>query len=338
VTDCNAQQAKTPLPPLPTFTPAQWQALSRKEKDFYRDLKHQHRALASGEVKIHATPTPPQAVAGEGPFRDSAGGKFSLNIGKSGCCFLLLSGPSARTLDLTKLQQRGCFTVAINNAAALHRPQAWTFVDPPDKFHHSIWRDPGVLKFVQWRFRDRTLRVKRPDGKFEFMQIHDGGKQRLAKVDDMPGVILCDRNADFCPERWLPEQSLNWGNSKKSAMRNKFPTILNSMFMSVKLCYSLGFRVVYLLGCDFSMTAESRYAFAEQAKPEAVASNMNSYRQLNEFFGRLKPHFDSAGFRIFNCNPQSGFTVFPHLSYSEAVRSATAGIDQTMDTVGWYEK
>lgn len=67
-----------------------------------------------------------------------------------GAAFLIGGGPSANDLPLELLAKRGIWSLAVNNSAGHPRirPQAFVCSDPPSKFSHSIWLDPGIMKFV----------------------------------------------------------------------------------------------------------------------------------------------------------------------------------------------
>lgn len=255
-------------------------------------------------------------------------------------CFVVLAGPSLRRLDLSLLSRRGIWTIGVNNSPAVVRTNAWTIVDPPRKFVDSIWRDPGILKIVPSRFFDRTLRQKVWVGGMGSPVIRDmpGDDFLPAKVRHMPNVIGYLRNANYRPEEFVHESTVNWGNSDKSSRRNGGPRCLNVMPAVLKIVYSLGFRDVYLLGCDFRMEAECPYAFKQTKCEGGVRGNNNAYVILNQWFAELRPRFEAAGMRVFNCNPSSGLTVFEHVEYRRAIEAATAGIPQEpIDTDGWYE-
>lgn len=322
------------LEPLPVLTSRQWRALPEEEKQRLRALKKAHRAAESS-----AKPKSSIDITRASPFCDHAGNPVRLDyLGNGGQCFIVLSGPSIRTLDLSLLSRRGVFTIAVNNAGTIVRPNAWIYVDTPDKFHESLWLDPAVLKFVHFRHlrRRMMLRHKLPNGEFETLQNATG---RALTIADMPGVIGIDRNADFRPERWLEEPQINWGNGKNQAAVNGNLRCLNVMFAVLKLAYSLGFRVVYLLGCDFLMSFERPYAFGQDKEAAACISNNESYRTMNAMFRQLRPRFDAAGYRVFNCNPRSGLTVFPACRYEDAIEAATSHIPQDpIDASGWYYK
>ena len=323
-------------------------ALRRKARIERRVAARQAAALANGDartVAMEMDSVPPPV--GEGPFVDAHGRSLPLdNLFRGASCFIILSGPSIRSLDLSVLRdRRGIVTFGVNNSPAIFRPTLWTYVDRASKFLDSIWTDPGIIKIPPDRHLRKTLRRKvRPaDGgaaTFETIMRQSAGGRNLApaEVRDMPAVIAHRRNAYFAPDRWLAEPTINWGNSKRSAKKNGGPRCLNVMLCTIKMAYALGFRTVYLLGCDFSMDAEQPYAFAQHKSSGGVSSNNTAYRVLNEMFGQLKPHFDAAGYRVFNCNPRSGMRVFDFVRFEDAVAAATAGVGQDpLDTADWYE-
>lgn len=274
------------------------------------------------------------------PFRTRDGKHLPIDGMFAGSpLFLVLGGPSIRQLDLSLLNRRGVITMGVNNSPALFRTHLWTFVDPPHKFHDAIWRDPAIVKLVPVRLWRRPIRTKSANGEFSFIhRTTPDGHRELFQCGDMPGVVGYERNAFFAPARWLVEPSINWGNSMRSHRANKHHRCLNTMFAALKLAYTLGFRIVYLLGCDFKMDAAEPYAFSQGGDSGKAASNNNGYAVMQEMFAELKPHFVRHGFSVFNCNPESGLTVFPHVPYMEAIKSATRHVPQSpLDTSHWYD-
>lgn len=355
-----------PLDQVPQFTGLEWRRLPEAEKRFWREQKRLRAAagiapkppesaappppvvLPSPEAAAPPTSPQPQATAaptaqavtsrGETPFLSPDGHPIHLShIGAGGPAFVILSGPSLNSLDLSQLSRRGVWSIAVNNAATLVRPNAWTYVDPPEKFHDGIWKDPSVLKFVNRRHLTWKLRTRAPDG--ELVPLMDG--KTLLRPKDMPGVVAINRSAEFNPSRWLAEPVINWGHGGKAWRRNprQYPKVLNVMLCVLKIVYALGFRQAYLLGCDFSMSDAQPYAFAENKQHGAISGNNGMYPKLVSMLSLLKPHFDAAGFRVFNCNPKSYLTVFPHVPYKDAIEAATAHVPQgVLDARGWYVK
>lgn len=89
------------------------------------------------------------------------------NLLNGGAAFLVCGGPSAKELPLELLNQRGCWSLAVNNVAGWERfqPQAFVCADPPKKFCDGIWLDPKIMKIIPFpKLTDRSrgwLRRKR---------------------------------------------------------------------------------------------------------------------------------------------------------------------------------
>jgi hypothetical protein len=291
------------------------------------------RAAARAADQAESLPLPPAVE--ETPFVDIHGRPVRIDgLFRGAPLFIVLSGPSVCELDLSQLAQRGIVTAGVNNSPSIWRPNIWTYVDRANKFHDAIWRDPAVLKSVPKQHFEKRLRRKVGDH-FEELRTPDGTP---LKVRDMPGVIGHSRNASFDPDTWLHEPSINWGNSKKSAHRNGRPRNLNVMFAVLKTAFAMGFRIAFLLGCDFHMVDDRPYAFNQGKIFGGTTSNNNSYHAMNTMFGMLRPKFDAAGFQVFNCNPDSGLRVFDYLPFSEAIKYATAAVPQDpLDCANWYD-
>jgi hypothetical protein len=323
---------------------------AREQSRIHREFRIMRRAVRRGErtqAELDAFVAQHPTVFGtdrkfepmiDSPFRSRDGKSIHLESLYAGSpLFLVLSGPSIKLLNLESLNRRGVVTMGVNNSPAIHRPHLWTFVDPPHKFHDGIWRDPAVLKFVPTRMWRRPIRT-RNEGRFEFIHRRIDGANTLVQCGDMPGVIGYERNSYFEPRKWLAESTINWGNSMRSSRTNRNHRCLNTMFAALKIAYAVGFRIVYLLGCDFKMSAETPYAFAQSSDEGKAASNNNGYAVMQSMFGELKPHFAAAGFSVFNCTPESGLTVFPYVSYHDAINAATASVPQDpLDTARWYD-
>jgi len=95
---------------------------------------------------------------------------------KGASCFLVLGGPSLKKMRLELLARRGVLIMSVNNCPgslpAGIRPHIWLHTDPTGKFHDSIWRDPGVLKFTpvrEWNCarekKNRGIRKRNEQGK-----------------------------------------------------------------------------------------------------------------------------------------------------------------------------
>ena len=282
---------------------------------------------------------------------------------RGGSVFVVLSGPSLSLHDLSLLGRRGVVTFGVNNSPAVVRPNLWTHVDPQLKFHEAIWRDPSILKFTpvtpkgnqvsyNREIRRLTSRDEYGRAQFETLQRHDG---KSLRAFDLPSVVGYRRAPFFDPDRFLPEPLVNWGNSKKAQKKNGGPRTLNVMFAVLKIAYALGFRDVYLLGCDFAMSVEQPYAFGErksarrradepgeaarerQEAEGATRGSNNAYQVMDGMFCQLQERFVAADFRVWNCYEDSGLTAFPFMPYEEAIERASGDVPQDpLDVEGWY--
>lgn len=252
--------------------------------------------------------------------------------------FAVMGGPSLKQMDLSPLARRGVVILSANNCVgalpAGIRPHLWVHSDPARKMHDSIWRDPGILKFTpstQWdlgRENKRSLRFRQPDGS---IRMRPGVAAR-----SMPAVVGFTRNYDFDPGRFLFEATWCNGVSSKAPAYQKWPHVVNTFFIVLKLCHFLGFRTVYLLGADFYMRPDQPYAINEIKSSSAAATNNEKFFEMTLMCDALQPHFLAAGFHVVNCTPGSRLWSFPDLPFAEAIAAATAGFEEPLDTKGWY--
>ncbi len=242
--------------------------------------------------------------------------------------FLILSGPSLTQIDLAALNKRGVVTMAVNNAWAVHRPTLWTCVDDPGRFIDTGWKDPGILKFVPTCMWDKRLRIQGPDGAM---------RNSAFRVRQMPSVMFFRRADHFDHERFLTGDSVPWGNDAKNPDSLGITGKRSVMLVALRLLHHLGFGTVYLLGCDFKMAEDRKYAFAENRAANAIRHNNVLYDSLARRFEALKPHFEKHRFRVVNCSPGSELQVFERMEFPDAVAAASAECGKPVNTQGWYE-
>lgn len=244
--------------------------------------------------------------------------------------FLVCSGPSLRSHDLSLLQQRGFVTLSVNNAATVVRSQLWCSVDDPGNFSDAIWRDPGIMKFVPLCHMEKKFTVRSESKQLTASQ---------EKVGDMPAVFGFRRNESFNAEQWLYEDTFNWGNHSRLVDAYGQKGSRSVMYVALRMLFYLGIRRIYLLGCDFRMeSGKQNYAFEQDRSPSSVKGNNSSYQILNTRLGHLKPHFEQEGLEIFNCTPNSGLTAFPYVTYEAAVADVRAAMPHEIITKGMYER
>jgi hypothetical protein len=242
--------------------------------------------------------------------------------------FLVLSGPSLNQLDLTLLNRSGIVTMGVNNSWTVHRPTLWTCVDDPGRFIDTGWKDAGILKFVPTCHWDKRLRIQNPDGTM---------RNSAFRVRQMPGVLFFRRADHFDHERFLTGDSIAWGNDAKHPDSLGITGKRSVMLVALRLLHYLGFSTVYLLGCDFKMAEDRKYAFAEHRAANAIRHNNVLYDSLARRFDALRPHFEKHRFRVVNCSPDSDLAVFDRMQFADAVKAASAECGKAVNTQGWYE-
>lgn len=267
------------------------------------------------------------------PFFYSAEGNVDYKtVGnfRGSSAFLICGGPSFGKLDHSLLST--CWTMGLNNSPKTYRPDAWCCVDQPSRFLRSIWTDPKIMKFVPFDHTEEKLWDSQPDS---WGPMYKNKKKDILKVRECPNVTYYRRNEKFEPSRFLWEYTINWGD------HSKWGGGRTCMLAALKILFILGFRNIYLLGCDLQMDENTKYHFDENRDRAAQKGNMNTYKKMIEvYFPQLKPHFDRVGFKVYNCNPDSRLKEFPYVPFEEAVKRSMKLIGDSEKEVscGMYRK
>lgn len=232
--------------------------------------------------------------------------------------FLLGNGPSMKSIDLSFFRQRGIFTFGVNNGPCLIRPSAVVLSDPAEKFHEAIWRDPSVLKFTP------ETNLTRP--------IALGNTSTPGPlVSTMPGVVSFKMTClqEWNPKAWLDSAAVCWG------IKAKMGGSRSVMLSAIHIAYLLGFHTLYLWGVDFTMSSETKYAFAQDRTAQSIKNNNELFANVNRYLTAAQPLLLSRGFKVYNCTEGSGLTAFPYRPIQEAIASA---VIEEPNTEGCYER
>lgn len=252
--------------------------------------------------------------------------------------FITSGGPSLAKTDLSALKQPGFVSMGINNSPRIFRPNLWVSVDSPSSFMRSIWLDPAITKFNPICSVDKTIFdndsivqrdeagaiIRGPDGapvyqddKGMFLKRTWEKTPGPLRVRDCPAMVYYRRNEHFRASQFLWEDTINWGNhGDLGGARSVF-------LVALRLGYLLGFRRIFLLGVDFKMTTAAGYAFPQARSASSVRHNNGTYETLQKRCTELQPLFLNEGYEVFNCNPDSALTAFPHKPLNEAVKLVT---------------
>jgi hypothetical protein len=206
--------------------------------------------------------------------------------------------------------------------------------DPPQKFSHSIWLDPGIMKFVPTpKLNGKRAHLRQKiDGEFQPLQ---------RSVDDCPNVWAFNRLSWLFPDdRFLTADGACWGNHQHGTELTGQPKTVCTMLLALRLLIYLGARRIYLVGVDFCMTPGSGYSFAQARDAEAQRANNAQYLVVNQWLCTMQEAgvFARFGVKVFNCNPASGLRAFPHAPFTAAVQEATGVVEEIPDLAGWYDK
>lgn len=285
------------------------------QKDGYKDKEDKNHlnwggTRASSRVLNNPLRTSPMF------FRRNGFPMDLVDLYKDKAVFVINNGPSFKDVDHSKLKLPGIITYGMNNGAQMFRPNLWSCVDDPSRFLESIWADPSIMKLIPMAHFEKPIWDKQNDRYSEKL------------VGDFPNVIGFRRNEKFDENTWLFEDTINWGNhGKLGGGRSVLVAIM-------RICHLLGFKRIYLLGCDFEMSDDKKYWFDEQRTATAINNNNNSYRIMIEYFEKLKPKFEEVGVGVYNLNPNSHLKVFEFADFDNSIQNEC--INNSDSTYGMY--
>lgn len=254
--------------------------------------------------------------------------------------FLVGGGPSANELPMADLARRGVFSLGINNVAAHFPVSAFTFSDPPGKFHDGIWLDPKIMKFCPIPKLTREyrgdLRTRGPSG-FETLQF-DGVEWH---TQDCPNVWGFGRRGWWqYDQTFFTDAEATWGNNKGGNLKTQNPRVLCTMLLGLRILYYLGSRDIFLIGVDFRMEHGKEYSFGESKHPGAAMSNNGQFAVVNTGLCKMAAAgiFEEFGLRVYNCNQRSGLRAFPYVPFDVAMSYVLKRFPKSFELSDWYSK
>ena len=217
---------------------------------------------------------------------------------KNQAAFLVGRGWSATDTKRKLLCQLRIPVMAINDYPdnPYMKPRYWCSGDPPKYFSERVWTDPEVMKFVGLHNRDG----ERPrDGAY--------APKRLAK--EAPNTFFFHQATDEMDvEHWLFHPFIAWGSTIgcKDGPKQLYEhgAARSSMLIGLKLLFFLGYRRVYLLGCDCD------------PHQHPASEYWNTIFHLT---GQIAPHFKRWGYQVFQTNPNSHLRCFEFADFDKAI-------------------
>lgn len=283
------------------------------------------QSAAASKPKRKPSTLPPIDPAAIGPVVCNRGKRSATSLRDQfagGKVFLIGGGPSLKNVDLTALQQPGIATAAMNNVATLIRPTLWFSVDMPRNFHETIWRDPGVMKFTFDKHLEKGVDAWDGSG-----WVYSG-----VRANECPNVWGFAHRHGWDPNAFLTDHVPTWGVNgahEDPEGKNKNCSV---MLPALWLLHWLGFRTVYLLGCDFDIPQDRAYAFDEKMS----YGNETLLPWLSRRLKEVAPHFREMGFTVLNCTEGSKLDAFERLPLSAALAACREGWPDEVVTKGQY--
>lgn len=170
-------------------------------------------------------------------------------------CWLIGGGPSLATLPTDAIARSPLPKMAVNLAGTrLLRPTFWTSYDPSSRFHRSVYLDPSILKFVH---RRRAMDLI-PETAF--------------KVCEAPSTFFFDRD----PQRGFTDFL--------SPSHTTIVDWADSFVQAIDLLYHLGFRILYLAGCELRVHPSA----SQLARARAAGVDHNPHGRLDEWLNACR--------------------------------------------------
>lgn len=183
----------------------------------------------------------------------------------STACWLIGGGPSLASLPTNDIARSPLPKFTINLAGhGLLRPTFWTSYDPTARFHRSIYLDASILKFVH---RCRAMDLI-PGTTF--------------KVCEAPATLFFERD----PQRGYHNllRAPNTVSRPTDRTQAAITDWQDSLVQAIEIAWQLGFRTLYLAGCDMFV----RPSPEQVALAQTVGVEYRPREPLRDFFDRCR--------------------------------------------------
>jgi len=202
--------------------------------------------------------------------------------------------------NLHLLNEPGVMVMSMNNTASIVPSDLWIGADKPRCYSHRILRDPKIMKFAMISRRN-ILAADYIDWKF------------------MPHTYFFGTSDKFNIDNFLSyDRNFVWWK--------------NIFYISIQILYRLGFRKIYLIGCQFKIEKDSQYAYGAKLDDEAVVWNKKTYNTVVKNMKKLKPTFERKNLEIVSCTPGSPLNdIYPTCTPEDAVKEILTDYPQSYD-------
>ncbi len=217
--------------------------------------------------------------------------------------FILATGPSIKSQDLSKLKDELC--ISVSNF----------FVHPdfkkikPEYHIFAASHDPITDEQYTAVFRDAEKYF--PDGQKVLVSITD------KYLIDQSGVFKNQKVYYYSVGGTRPNKISNIDFTKR------LPIIQTVTHIAIYLSFYLGCRDVYLLGCEHDTIlhfGESRHFYDEKKNVmvnlgyngwDSFEITLKAYLNLWQTYREIREHAAKRDIKIYNCTPKSLLDIFP---------------------------
>lgn len=220
-----------------------------------------------------------------------------------GKAIIVCGGPSLAKIDVTKLLGPGKTVIGMNTTYPLVRPDIWFGMDNPRCYDRNLILEP-------------------------FPKIYRGNYWKK----EVQGHLLRDvPNSHFMSiYKQLEEDYWNCFNENNEA----FCWQSNSFMAVIAFTLSMGFKEIYLVGCDLS-NAESDYFDGRKLIEEERASNSRLHTQLYHWLRKIQPRINSKGITLHSMTEKSKINKFlPYTSLEDLNTELKENI--LLEDAPWY--
>ena len=232
-----------------------------------------------------------------------AGGRIPVDLDNMyhGTCFIAGGSPILLKEDLGLLNQRGLNILAMNNAASVVPANLWVGGDKPGCYSKRVLYDQSLMKFA---IISRASLEVEPN----------------LKLSTLSNMFFFGTSTDFNSKNLLrPHRDLVWWK--------------NTFYIAIQLAFRLGFRKIYLIGCQFKISEENQYSYKSDLDKRAIDWNQRTYNQVVTRMKELKPHFEDYKLTVKSSTPDSPLNeTFGYVSMKLAVEDALRGFPLEFET------
>ena len=191
---------------------------------------------------------------------------------------IVCGGPSLSKVDKNKLKGPGKFVLGVNNTYPYIKPDAWIGMDDARCYARSLVHEP-FPKFYRGTYHSLKFQntILKDVYNSHFISCKKGAKEDfLSYTKDTSDYFLWEKNV---------------------------------LSMSLQLVVAMGFKEIYLVGCDLSMD-QGKYFNDVSLNEKESSENKRLYNTLFEWLSWLNKEVKKVGIKIYSSSPESKINKF----------------------------